>query len=153
MPPKRGSTGSTGGNAPKKARKSAESTAAALPQITRSKRWAKVSNSGNLDDEFKRFLAKQGDGAYEFKCTCSCPYAQGRDDDDDEDEKSSEDDEDEDEDEEDDSDEDSVDGCDNGKTCICHKPAAEHPEAVWKFTVSTTPLPPLAQCAELTIYH
>ncbi|KAH8703881.1 hypothetical protein BGW36DRAFT_414257 [Talaromyces proteolyticus] len=30
-----------------------------------------------------------------------------------------------------DDDEDSVDGCDKGKSCLCHKPAIEHPEHIW----------------------
>lgn len=82
-----------------------------------------MSGSRNLDAEYKSLLDKDGESAYEYICVCHAPW----DDDDDEEEDSSDE-------EEEDDDEESGAECDGGATCLCQKPAAEHPEHKWVLT-------------------
>ncbi|KAJ5532548.1 hypothetical protein N7494_009100 [Penicillium frequentans] len=72
--------------------------------------------------------------AYDYICLCKPFHRWGSDGDDEEDE---EDDEDEDEDE-DDAEKEKEAPCDIGKTCVCFKPAAEHPEHPWVITNAAT---------------
>lgn len=92
---------------------------AELPRLPRRDRWSPVSVSGNLDTEFRNDMRDPA-RAREFLCFCK-PSILGED---------YEDDEDEDEDE----DEDRNQRCDNGRTCLCGKPAAAHPDHPWCMT-------------------
>jgi hypothetical protein len=159
MPPKRAAvTGAGQGRAAKKPRPSTDAdetdssslngtvddifsragidpaTVAALPTppIPRSKRWAAVSGSGNVDLEYRKAMWNPL-VAYRFVCMCQPPFPNGEDDDE--------------EDEDDDDDEENEDAeasdkpkkqpsCDGGETCLCDKPAAEHPDHIWKFTAA-----------------
>ncbi|KAK4242861.1 hypothetical protein C8A03DRAFT_28860 [Achaetomium macrosporum] len=111
-------------------------TADAVPDIPRSKRWAPVSGSANVDYKYK-LDTRNPLTAYQFVCLCQPPFRNGYDEDNDEDE------EDEDSDNENESAE-PDDGekpkkekrpkCDGGKTCLCDKPVEEHPDHVWKMS-------------------
>ncbi len=128
MPPKRPAAGA-GGSKAKKSRPSAEGTdsnagstgngSPAELEIPRNKRWAAVSGSGNADDDFNTVLQNPVK-AFSFVCLCRPPFRNGPADDSD--------------------DEDSDAGdkvtCDGGKTCLCDKPAADHPDHVWKLSVA-----------------
>jgi hypothetical protein len=135
MPPKRGPAA-----APSQAKKkrpstdSTDATATSQPSIPRNKRWAAVSASGNADDEYRLFVHNPVT-AYDFVCMCQPPFSNGDDDEDDEDEEDEEEDEDEDEDEEAGEKEKKV-RCDGGETCLCNKPASEHPDHVWKLSAA-----------------
>lgn len=111
-----------------------------LPRLPRRDRWSPASVSGNLDTDFRNNMRNPA-RAREFLCYCK-PSILGEDDDDDEWE-----DEDEDEDEEhrkgDEKEgengdvvelEDVKKRCDHGRTCICGKPAAAHPDHPWCMT-------------------
>ncbi|KAK5662239.1 hypothetical protein OQA88_8144 [Cercophora sp. LCS_1] len=117
MPPKRPSTGATG---TKKKSKSPSGTSdapeGAVPP--RNPRWAPISGSGNADVSLK-IITQNPVEAYRFILMCEPPF---------------DDDEDDEEDEEEEEDEDKKSACDNGKTCLCRKPAPEHPEHPWKIT-------------------
>jgi hypothetical protein len=132
MPPRK-RTGSTSNAAPAQTKKSKPND---LPDVEyagnlhESKRWSKVSGSRNVDAEYRWIKKKDGvDKGYEYICICAVPWDRSEDDDDDEEES----------DEEDDDEEDDAEGngttkkpkksaCDGGETCICQKPAAEHPD-------------------------
>jgi hypothetical protein len=151
MPPKRKVASSQPAGA-KKAKSTASNAAtddATSPEVdalvkakhaSRSKRWAAVSGSKNLDAEYFTKMIKDADKAYEFTCVCNPLGSQG---DEDEDEWDDVDDEDEDEDDED-ADEDvemqhdeakgTGQKCDRGKTCPCTKPASEIPSHPYTFT-------------------
>lgn len=145
MPPKKRS-GSTSTAASAQSKKSKTES---FPEVEwagilkNSKRWATVSGSRNVDAEYKYTKNKDGeDKAYEYICVCNLPWQGNSDeeeDDDEEDDSEEEEDEDEDEDEASD-DPDQAGGktkkpkCDAGETCLCYKPAAEHPEHRWIIT-------------------
>ncbi len=113
-------------------------------------RWSAISGSANIEAGFQMQLRKDAADFHTFVCVCSAPF-RGPDDDDDDDEEEDEwEDEDGDaemgsgdemgsDDEMDDSDEEDEPSetnkktkkknpCTGGKTCMCHKPAAEHPD-------------------------
>jgi hypothetical protein len=112
----------------------------------RSKRWAAVSNSKNIDREFYELITKDPDRSYTFMCVCN-PLV-----DDDEEEEGEEEDDDEhssviDEWSEDEHGSDPEDKpekkkkklpksgpCDGGKTCPCTKTSAELPDYPFTFT-------------------
>ncbi|OIW26346.1 hypothetical protein CONLIGDRAFT_469830 [Coniochaeta ligniaria NRRL 30616] len=134
MPPKKRS-GSTSNAAPAQSKKSKPDD---LPDVEHagilheSKRWVAVSGSRNLDAEYKHYL-KNEDGTekpYEYICMCRAPWNAG-DSDDEEDEEDEDDDDDE---EEDETEKTKKPACDGGKTCLCRKPAAEHPDHPWIIT-------------------
>ncbi|KAJ5605549.1 hypothetical protein N7510_008330 [Penicillium lagena] len=83
-------------------------------------RWSKVSCSGNIYEGYKRSTSNAPD-AYAWECQCKAPFEEL----DDNEEEPASDEEDEDEVE---------DTCDDGKTCLCGKSAAEHPDHPWVFT-------------------
>lgn len=137
MAPKRKSTDAAGDSASKKSKATADnaSAAPALPPVPRSKRWSKgVSGSANADMEYRTMMTRNPGSAWEFVCQCR-PIADADDDDD------------EDEDEEDEDEEGEGEGegepkkksdrppCDHGKTCLCTKPSAEHPEHPYTLTL------------------
>ncbi|KAK0615358.1 hypothetical protein B0T17DRAFT_657547 [Bombardia bombarda] len=111
-----------------------------LPSIPRNKRWADVSNSANVDHKYK-LAVHNPVSAYEYVCMCQPPFSNGGDDDD-----SDDDDSDEEEDEEEGDDENGGNEpkktsggrgrCDAGETCLCNKPAADHPDHPWQVTVA-----------------
>ncbi|KAK4246106.1 hypothetical protein C7999DRAFT_42421 [Corynascus novoguineensis] len=79
---------------------------------SRSKRWAPISGSANVDVDYK-IQTRNPLTAYRFLCLCRAPFR------------------------------DEVDRkslhrkavkCDDGKTCLCNKPASEHPNHVWKVS-------------------
>lgn len=128
MPPRK-RAGSASNAAPAQPKKSKNTKSDDLADIEyehllhASKRWVRVSGSRNLDAEYKWLREKEGEKAYEYICICHAPW-----DDEEEEEYGS-----------DEEDEDGEDGgdrpektkkaeCDGGKTCLCRKPAAEHPE-------------------------
>ena len=92
--------------------------------IPRNKRWSAVSASANADMAYQKFLKETPD-AYEYVCVCKRPGGE-----DDEEEES----------EDDESENDEEEGknqpieCDRGQTCLCRKPAADHPDHPWTFT-------------------
>lgn len=160
-PAKRAASGAAGETQPKKAKttKAASSAASTSPSAASSaskpaappasKRWSKVSASRNADADFKLAIRDPA-RANAFMCICKPPFVDG-DDDSDEDEGDDEED-DEDGSDEEGSDEvnsdDEINGedtpkksrtptkpkCDGGKTCLCNKPASEHPEHEWVVT-------------------
>ncbi|KAB5513582.1 hypothetical protein GE09DRAFT_1179704 [Coniochaeta sp. 2T2.1] len=78
--------------------------------LTTSKRWATPSGSRNADAEYRYAKVSKGeDKAYEYICICHLRWE-------------------EDEEEEEDDENPNKPKCDGGKTCVCQKPAAEHPE-------------------------
>ncbi|KAF9889062.1 hypothetical protein FE257_008039 [Aspergillus nanangensis] len=85
-------------------------------------RWSKVSASANASNSYKDFKEEDLVRAYTYVCMCKPPY----------DEDTSED--------EDDPEQESDKGdavkphCDYGKTCLCDKPATEHPDHPWVIT-------------------
>ncbi|KLU91538.1 hypothetical protein MAPG_10056 [Magnaporthiopsis poae ATCC 64411] len=85
-------------------------------------RYTPYSSSSNLEGEY---LVKTQDKAkaYGYVCLCHSPFKKPRD----------EDEEDEDGDEAEGQDDQGDDGkdCDGGKTCLCLKPAADHPDHPW----------------------
>ncbi|KAF3313025.1 hypothetical protein TWF173_006407 [Orbilia oligospora] len=126
MPPKRTASASSHA-ASKRPRPNADAEGSnsnneQFPALPRSKRWAKVSGSGNLDNDYK-LATRNPAKAYKYICFCQAPF-------------SGEDDEDEDEEDEEDEDEDEGNGNSNpsrrrgdgGRTCICNKPVEEHPD-------------------------
>lgn len=145
MPPKRQSTDASG-NASKKSKTAADNTDE--PVIPRGKRWSKVSASANADDGYRLQISKPE--AYAYLCLCKPLHDRGSGSEDEWDE------EDEDEDEENANKvsrevlefSDSVfdiyrtqekkPACDGGKTCVCLKPAAEHPDQPWVITRAAT---------------
>lgn len=97
--------------------------------LHRSSRWAEVSGSRNADAEYKWLQQKEGEeSAYSYQCLCQPPWEVDSDEDE-EDSDSDEDGEDE-EDDEEGSKKEKV-KCDAGKTCLCGKPASEHPDHHW----------------------
>ncbi|KAI3319180.1 hypothetical protein HD806DRAFT_510258 [Xylariaceae sp. AK1471] len=147
MPPKRRSTGTSGPASKKaktakaaKAAKTADSESEAdTYEPPRSKRWAKVSASGNADGDY-RMVWKNEEKAYSYITLCTAYYAADSDSED-EDEEDSEDGDKEDDDsaedgdEEEDDDDDGVERlgprCDRKKRCVCFLPAAANPEHPW----------------------
>lgn len=81
-----------------------------------------MSVSRNIDDDFK-LAVQDPERANVYTCVCRPPYIVGDDrfvdseDEDDEDESDEEEEE-----------------CDGGETCVCQKPASEHPEHNWILT-------------------
>ncbi|KAK6509222.1 hypothetical protein TWF481_003982 [Arthrobotrys musiformis] len=138
MPPKRAASGSSRGAAKRPRPEgsdnsdSSDNEAGQFPVPPRSKRWAKISGSGNLDDNYK-LATRNPTKAYKYVCICQAPFS-GEDDDDDDDED--DEDEDEDEDEENGGGSSNRQRCDGGDTCLCNKPAEEHPDHPWKITVA-----------------
>ncbi|KAK2761677.1 hypothetical protein FQN54_001505 [Arachnomyces sp. PD_36] len=125
MPPrKRASTGSSAQPPKSKNAKTTNKEASPPPQ-PRSRRWTAICVSANLDADYAGYIEKDADKAFSF--VCFCPPGDDDDDDDDEDE-----------DEESGSSKDAVDKpkvrCDDGKKCLCHKAAADHPEHAWAAT-------------------
>ncbi|KAL2126547.1 hypothetical protein VTI74DRAFT_708 [Chaetomium olivicolor] len=134
MPQKRAAV--TASTAAKKSRPSTDgtdTTDATQRAIFRSERWAPISGSANVEADYK--LATQNPvTAYNYVCMCSPPF-----------DNNDEEEEDEDEDDADkENEETEEDGeprksskrvkCDGGETCLCNKPAADHPEHVWQLT-------------------
>lgn len=122
MPPKRTGSGTSAGAAKRtKTNDTGDSSSSSAPAAAPpSKRWSKVSGSRNVDASYKE-ITKDPAKAYSFICICRLPF--GLDDDDDDDDESS------------DEEEDAVADkskklapCDGGKTCMCNKSAADHPE-------------------------
>ncbi|KAK2029699.1 hypothetical protein LX32DRAFT_560149 [Colletotrichum zoysiae] len=132
MPPKkRGNAGEASGTAKKTKTNTTTSDAAAPTDETRwstkGNRWSAVSASRNADYDYKKAMEDVED-AYTY--TCRCPFGAKSGDLDDED-----DDEDEDEDDEDDEGNGQPKArCDGGETCLCTKPAADHPDAPFFMT-------------------
>jgi hypothetical protein len=119
-----------------------------MPAAARGQRWSPVSGSANVDTAYRE-LWKTPEKAYQYVCWCRPPFpGESSDSDSDDDE---EEDEDENEDEDDDEDNDGGDeekennngdnnkpkkkpSCDGGKTCLCNKPANDHPNHIWVTT-------------------
>ncbi|KAL1838829.1 hypothetical protein VTJ49DRAFT_2186 [Mycothermus thermophilus] len=91
-----------------------ESSTSQLPPVPRGQRWSAVSASGNIDTAYRQ-LWNTPEKAYQFICWCRPPFPEPGDDEDDEDE-------------------DDEPACDGGKTCLCGKPAADHPDHKWIAT-------------------
>ncbi|KAK1977153.1 hypothetical protein LZ30DRAFT_785095 [Colletotrichum cereale] len=143
MPPKKRVNASEAGEASgtaKKTKTTAPDAAATTNETrwsTKSNRWSAVSASRNADNDYKKAME---DIEHAYAYTCRCPFGTKSGDlDDDEDELE----DDFDEYDEEDDDEDNEDGegnkqpkgkCDGGKTCICTKPVAEHPNAPFVMT-------------------
>ena len=119
------------------------------PSATRG-RWSAISGSANIEAGFQLQLSKDAADFHTFICVCSAPFGLRDDDSDDDDDEEEDEWEDADSDDEmgsgDEMDEtDESDGkggepsepkkkkapCTGGKTCMCRKPAAEHPEHPW----------------------
>ncbi|KAK3998164.1 hypothetical protein QBC44DRAFT_376032 [Cladorrhinum sp. PSN332] len=150
MPPKRPAPTAAAKPASKKSRASARSSnntdsadsrdttedAAQPPNATlvkKSNRWSSPSASANIDAEYRK-IAADHTKAYKYVCICELPFDDGGDDDDDDDEE--EDDDDEEDNEEEEGQKEKKKPCDGGKSCMCDKPAADHPEHPWKLTVA-----------------
>lgn len=126
MPRKRASSGSGEQSQSKSAKTNNNNNEDPTPKPQpRSKRWTKTCVSANLDADYSGFVAKDRDAAFSF--ICFCPPG-----DDDDEEGTPLLSEDESEDNEDAGKPKTP--CDNGKTCLCHKPAADHPEHPWTAT-------------------
>ncbi|KAK6536219.1 hypothetical protein TWF281_000462 [Arthrobotrys megalospora] len=75
MPPKRAASASSG-TAPKKPRSGGSNSSGngnELPAIPLSNRWATVSGSENLDDDYK-VVARNPVRAYIYICLCQAPF-------------------------------------------------------------------------------
>lgn len=113
MAPKRGATAAAAPGRPSK--KSNPSTGsqnnsndAPAPTIPRSKRWTPlISCSANVDMEYK-IATQDPETAYRFVCMCRPPFRNGEND--------------------------RTAKCDAGDTCLCSKPASEHPGHIWKLS-------------------
>lgn len=129
MPPKRQSNTSETGAASGATKKTKTTTATDVCEApnetrwsTKSNRWSAVSASRNADYDYKKAMEDIED-AYTYTCRCAFGTKHADDEDDEED------------DEDDEDDEGGEDGkqpkakCDGGKTCLCTKPAADHPDA------------------------
>jgi hypothetical protein len=88
----------------------------------KSTRWSRISGSGNADAAYKSSI-EDPVKAYSYVCICRLPF----DDEDDRKDESDRENEDDLENEDDREAETSKSSCDAGKTCLCNKPAAEHP--------------------------
>ena len=84
--------------------------------VPRGARWAPVSGSANVDLAYRQLWSKP-DKAYAYICWCQPPFPESDDDEDEEQEEEEE-----------------KDDCDDGDTCICGKPAEEHPDHKWITT-------------------
>jgi hypothetical protein len=131
MPPKRTASSSSAGTSNRsKKPKTDNNDNSNAPAIPRSNRWSAVSASGNADDVYK-LSTRDPIRAYSYICICPQRY------DDDEDD---EDEEDEDEGGDEDHDGSLVEEnkpktrCDGGRSCLCNKSAADHPEHAWIIT-------------------
>ncbi|KAK3291610.1 uncharacterized protein B0H64DRAFT_409539 [Chaetomium fimeti] len=98
--------------------------------IPRDERWSPdISGSANVDMEYK--IATQDlEKAYRFVCICRTPFYNG---------EREEEEEDEEEDEQGESSKapekaEEPGKCDGGDTCLCNKPASEHPGHIWKLS-------------------
>ncbi|KAJ5815648.1 hypothetical protein N7474_007425 [Penicillium riverlandense] len=112
MPPKRKSSDNADAQ-PKRSKTGGET-----PE-KKGSRWSNVSGSANIYESYKRITSDAPD-TYAWKCECKAPFE--NDDEDDEPESKEED-------------EDKMkDTCDDGKTCLCEKSAAEYPDHPWIFT-------------------
>ncbi|KAH0428330.1 hypothetical protein CcaCcLH18_09102 [Colletotrichum camelliae] len=131
MPPKRRSDASDVSGSSKKTKTTPEaspSSESEPPRWAAKSRFTKVSNTRNADRDYKE---KMADAKKAFEFICRCPWGTKRNlgggEEEGEGDWEDEDEEDEDEDEEE------GDGpkpkCDLGKTCLCEKPAADHPDA------------------------
>ena len=120
-------TNDTNANASNDANASNAANTPAAPAIPipRNKRWAKVSGSANVEDEFQLELQNPVK-AFAFVTMCRPPFPNGGDSDDDGSNDDGSDD--------DDDDDGKEKKCDGGKTCLCEKPAADHPDHVWKLS-------------------
>jgi len=123
MPPKRAAPSSAAAN--KKSRPSNEgldpdAEHVAIPKPPRDPRWAAVSGSANADQNYKITMSNPVK-AYSFSLLCK---GLSPDDDDDDDE------------EEEEEDPEPKPRCDGGKTCLCDKPIADHPDHPWKFSTA-----------------
>ncbi len=116
-------------------------------------RWSAISGSANIEASFQLNLSKDPADFHTFVCVCSEPYERFDDSDDSDEEEDEWEDADSDDEmgsgdemdestmvvhESDDKEESSEeknkkkkDPCTGGKTCMCHKPAAEHPDHPW----------------------
>ncbi|KAI8258455.1 hypothetical protein K4K58_003281 [Colletotrichum sp. SAR11_239] len=130
MPPKRRSDASDVSDSSKKTKTTPEASSSSEsdpPRWAAKSRFTKVSNTRNSDRDYKE---KMADAKKAFEFICRCPWGTKRNlggEEEEEDEWEDEDEDDEDEDEKE------SDGpkpkCDLGKTCLCEKPAADHPDA------------------------
>ncbi|KAL0943661.1 uncharacterized protein CTRU02_201548 [Colletotrichum truncatum] len=128
MPPKRRSDANETAESSKKTKTA--SAASTNPSnetrwSTKDDRWSAVSNSRNADADYKIAMA---DPEFAFTYVCRCPFgtkhaSQVDDDDDDEDDDENEGDKGT-----------SKPKCDGGKTCLCNKLAADHPDAPYVVT-------------------
>lgn len=137
--------------APKaKAKAATEAATAAAPAPSKSKRWAAVSGSRNVDEDYKLAM-KDPAHAYEYICVCKRFFQGSNGQDEEEEEDNSWEDTDSEGEDEDEADNEGLDDaddegkkstkdkdkdikCDGGKTCICHKLTAERPEHPWVIT-------------------
>ncbi|KAI9044001.1 uncharacterized protein KD926_002380 [Aspergillus affinis] len=135
MPPKRAAAGST---AASKRQKTTPTTSV----VATNHRWAAVSGTGNIYAGYIEQMAKDPEGRYAYKCLCRPPFPDGDYESDEEgslnegcsdsehDNKTNA------------NDKETATGenppakprCDGGKTCLCKKPVAEHPDHPWAFT-------------------
>ncbi|KAL2267981.1 hypothetical protein VTJ83DRAFT_2827 [Remersonia thermophila] len=90
-----------------------------LPPVPRGQRWSAVSVSGNIDTAYRQ-LWNTPEKAYQFICWCRPPFSEPGDDEDDDEQE-----------------EDDEPACDGGKTCLCGKPAADHPDHKWIATYAS----------------
>ncbi|GFG24330.1 hypothetical protein IFM61606_04236 [Aspergillus udagawae] len=120
MPPKR-SASNTSTSSSKKAKVDSNAKSDDL-RTMKSTRWSRVSGSGNADAAYK-FSIQDPVKAYSYVCICQLPFDDGDDGENEDDREIGDDCENEDDWE----DEKSKTSCDGGKTCLCNKPAADHP--------------------------
>ncbi|KAK1995840.1 hypothetical protein LX36DRAFT_659190 [Colletotrichum falcatum] len=138
MPPKRRANAAEAPGTAKKTKTKTTTSDAAAPAnetrwSTKNNRWSAVSASRNADNDYKEAHDSE---AYAYTCRCPFGMKPGGD-------SGDEDDDEDDEDEDDEDDEDGGDDegdkqprakCDGGETCLCTKPAAEHPDAPFFMT-------------------
>lgn len=142
MPPKRSAAGGSGAAKKSRGAAAADSTNSAppVPEVPRNKRWSTgISGSANADAEYKYAVMNPVE-AYSFVCLCQPPFDNGEDSDDDEDDFETDEDDEEDDEEDGGEDEHAEKKkrvqCDGGKTCLCDKPASEHPDHIWQMSVA-----------------
>jgi len=119
MPPKRANPSTAAGPAGA-SKKAKPSTAKADPKPN--DRWSAVSASRNADEDYKLAM-RDPEVAYSYICMCKLSF--GGDDSEDEFYSPGDDSDGEDPDAQ------SKSKCDGGESCLCRKPAAEHPDHPW----------------------
>src|SRR6185437_14529417 len=124
MPPKRAAKRASANDSSTSKRSKIDGESGPSPALpNKNKRWAAVSASANAEADY-RLATGNPVHAYSYICICRPPFEREDDEDEWEDEQS----------DDEDNPQESSDRCDGGQSCLCNKPAADHPEHPWLIT-------------------